>query len=89
MRRPDLLAAVELAIGIGMLAGFLGILFMPATFRFLVELFWAIGLPHDPPGFGINPHRVAEARYAPSLAVLAACAALAVCYRWLTSRRRG
>ena len=89
MRRDNLLAALELMFGLGMLMAFVIVLAVPAAFRLLTELPWAIGMPQSPPGFGINPHRLAEARYAPSLAVLGACAALVVWYRWLTSRRRG
>jgi uncharacterized BrkB/YihY/UPF0761 family membrane protein len=88
MRREKLLASVELVIGLGMLVGFVVLLLVPALGRVIVELPWTVGTPRALPGFGVNPHWVAEARYAPSLVVLSACAALAVCYRWLTSRRR-
>ncbi len=89
MRRDNLLAAIELVIGLAMVIGFLVILVAPAAARLLIELPWALGTPSTLPGFGVNPHVFAEARYAPSLVVLSAGAALAVCYRWLTSRRRG
>ena len=88
MRRDNFLAIVELAMGLGVALGFL-ILITPAMVRLASELLWAIGTPRTLPGFGIHPHWVAEARYAPSLVAFGACAALAVCYRWLTVRRRG
>ncbi len=89
MRNENVLAAIELAMGLAMLVGFVGLLLVPAVFRLVTELLWAIGVPQVPPGFGINPHRLAGAPYAPSLALLTAGAALAVSYRWLLSRRRG
>lgn len=88
MRADKLLAGLELLIGLAMLGGFLLVLFVPASVRFVLELPWALGVPLSPPGFGLNPHRLAEARYVPSLVALAGCAVLALCYRWLTSRRR-
>jgi len=88
MRREGFLAAIELALAIGVALAFL-VLLTPAAFRMLSELIWALGTPRSLPAFGLHPHWVAEARYAPSLVLLAGCAALAVCYRWLTARRRG
>ena len=88
MWRHRVLATLELLIGLGMLLGFIVVLLIPAVVHLLFELPWAIGTPRALPSFGVNPHLIAEARYAPSLVVLAAGAALAVCYRWLTSRRR-
>ena len=88
MRRDRLLGTIELLIGLAMLVGFIVILFIPALVNLALELPWAIGTPRSLPSFGVNPHLIAEARYAPTLVVLAAGAALAVCYRWLTSRRR-
>ena len=87
-RRHNILAVVELAVGAGMLAGFMLLLVVPALLTGLLELPWAFAMPTSLPGFGLNPHHFAGARYVPSLAVLAACAAVAVCYRWLASRRR-
>jgi uncharacterized BrkB/YihY/UPF0761 family membrane protein len=88
MRRDNLLAGLELLIGLGMLLGFLVVLVVPGAVRLALELPWALGAPLTPPGFGLNPHRFAEARYVPSLVALTGCAVLALCYRWLTSRRR-
>jgi hypothetical protein len=88
-RHEDIFAVLELAFGLAMLIGFVGLLLLPAGLRVLTELPWTIGLPHSLPGFGINPHHLAEARHAPALVVLGGCAGLAVCYRWLQSRRRG
>ena len=88
MRRDHWLGALELVIGLGMLTAFVVVLLVPALVRLLFELPWAIGTPRVLPGFGIHPHWIAEVRYAPSLMMVGILAALAVCYRWLTSRRR-
>lgn len=88
MRRDDLLGTFELLTGLGMLFGFILILGAPALWQLLNDLVWAVGAQRSFPTFGINPHWVAGARYAPSLLVLTACAALVVCYRVLTIRRR-
>ena len=86
-RRDRLCAIVELLAGLGMLVGFLLVLFVPALSRLATELPWIVG-GLQVPTLGINPHHVAGARQVPSLLVLVACAALLVCYRWLSSRRR-
>ena len=88
MRRDNLLAGLELLIGLSMLLGFLLVLLVPGAVRFALELPWVLGAPSTPPGFGLNPHWFAEARYVPSLVALTGCAVLALCYRWLMSRRR-
>jgi len=88
MRRDDLLGTFELLTGLTMLVGFVLILGIPALWQLLNDLVWAVGAQRALPTFGINPHWVAGARYAPSLLVLTACAALVVCYRVLTLRRR-
>ena len=85
--RDRLFAALELLIGLGMLVGFVVFLLAPSVVRLLAELPWMLG-GLQVPGFWIHPHRVAEARLMPSLLVLGSCAALLVCYRWLSSRRR-
>lgn len=87
MRRDGLLATIELAMGLGMLASFVLLLLVPAAAQLLLELPWAIGALRMP-AFGIHPHWVAEARYAPALVVLAGFTALVACCRWLASRRR-
>jgi hypothetical protein len=71
-----------------MLIGFLVILAAPALARSMVDLTWALRTPAMFPRFGLNPHLAAEAQFAPPLIVLLACAGLALCYRWLTTRRR-
>ena len=87
MKRDRLLAMMELLGGLGILVGFLVVLFIPALARLVAELPWILG-GLQLPAFGINPHHAAGARHAPSLLVLLACAGLLVCYRWLASRRR-
>ncbi len=88
MRRQRALGALELAIGLGMLGGFAILLAVPALARMAVDLAWGLRNPGLLPRFGLHPHWAAEAQYAPSLVILVACAALALCYRWLMSRRR-
>lgn len=88
MRRDEWLGTLEMVIGLGMLASFLVLLLVPSVVRLIFELPWAIGTPRVLPSFGLHPHWIAEVRYAPTLMMLGTCAALAVCYRWLTSRRR-
>ena len=85
--RDRLLATLELLAGVGTLAGFLLLLFIPALSRLATELPWIVG-GLQVPAFGINPHHAAGARNVPSLLVLVACTALLLCYRWLASRRR-
>jgi len=82
-----LLAAFELLGGLGILTAFVVLLLAPAAVRFVGELPWLLGaLPT--PQFGINPHHSASGRHLPPLLVVAVCAALPLCYRWLASRRR-
>lgn len=89
MRQDKLFAAIELAAGLGMIVGFIALLLIPTVVQLVVELPWLLRSPWAPPGFGLNPHWLAEVQYAPSFLVLGACAVLAACYVWLTSRRRG
>lgn len=88
MRRDDWLGTLELLIGLGVFLSFVVILLIPSLARLLIELSWTFGAPRWLPTFGLHPHWVAEARYAPTLVMLGTCAALAVCYRWLSTRGR-
>ena len=88
VRRDQWLGTLELLVGLAMFASFLVILLVPGLVRLVTELPWAIGAPRWLPTFGLHPHWVAEARYAPTLMMLGTCAALVVCYRWLQSRGR-
>lgn len=90
MQRQQLAATIELVVGLGMLACFVALLAVPALIGALQEIPWLVRAPPrlPLPSFGLNPHLVAGAPYAPSLLVLMACATLAACFRWWLTRRR-
>ncbi len=88
MRHEQFLPIIELLGGLSVLAAFVLLLVGPAAIRLAGELGWLLGSFPLTLSFGLHPHRLAEARYVPSLMFLGGSAALLVCYRWLSSRRR-
>lgn len=88
--RHHVFAAVELALGLGVLVWFVVLLAAPALVAAIADLPWLLRAPPrlPLPTFGLNPHLLAGSAVHPSVVVLVACAMLLVCYRWLTERRR-